>query len=129
MELESEHGDYMSVADVESDSEEMAHTGEQFHPEEKLVIETQNGCIFEGYSISKIGDETITEGISGVLGRDGKTIYWISHKAGLGFGELISPTEMILYWMSHANAETGEDDSHIAIIDLVKEPDEPMDTS
>jgi hypothetical protein len=128
VEVESESGNYTVVADAES-AEDIAHTGETFHPEERLVIETQNGCFFEGYNVYMLENETITDGVSGAVGRDGKTIYWITHSAGFGFGELVSPTEMTLYWMSHVNAITGEDDSHIAIMDLVKEPDETMDMS
>jgi hypothetical protein len=67
----------------------------------KIVIETQNGQVFEGYTEKLVGApnnvSTIKEGMSGIISDDMAHAYIKQYTDGLSFADITSPDTMTIY--------------------------------
>lgn len=87
----------------------------------KIVIETQNGPIFEGYRETLSGDKSLDkEGLSGVISDDMTRAYIKQYRDGISFVDIISPDTMTVYSLYSIDPR-GKENPGVARVELVRE--------
>lgn len=68
-----------------------------------FVINKQDGPLFAGYKawFGEKKDYAITEGFTGLIAADGKTLYFAEHEDGYTEGTITSPQTMALYYLEN----------------------------
>ena len=87
----------------------------------RIVIESQNGPIFEGYRETISGNKPIEkEGISGVVSDDTTRAYIRQYNDGISFVDIIGPDTMTVY-SQFTKDPRGKENPGVSRIELVRE--------
>jgi len=90
-----------------------------------VVIETQTGQIFEGYTVTSTmnNESVIIEGFAGIVNDDSTHAYIKQYTDGVSFADITSPDTMTLYNLFDIGP-LGKENPGVSKVELVRERSE-----